>query len=135
MRPGNLFGYHYWALDVPPNADRQMQDYRRAVLRKIDSNYRRSARQWADSMAATEDQVDLTDGTILELPGMMGLGRRRRGGRPPIAPASAPRVSQEQTLKVRGARWSFLIPRHLEARGAQTRKTNSRSAVANPSAK
>ena len=32
----------------PSDADRQMQDLRRAVLRGIENDYRRSVRPWAD---------------------------------------------------------------------------------------
>ena len=58
-----------WALDLPPNADRQMRDCRRAALRNIDNNYRRNVCQRADPKAATEGQAKLADGITLEPPG------------------------------------------------------------------
>ena len=61
-------GRRDWPLYPPPSADQKIQDCHWATSRNIDNDYRRCARKWADPEAATEDQVKLAAGTILDAP-------------------------------------------------------------------
>ena len=58
--------HRVWTLGLQYHADQKMQDYHQAASRSIDDEHRRLVRLWADPKAATEDEVKLADGTILD---------------------------------------------------------------------
>ena len=60
---------HRWALHIPPNSDKKMQDCNCAVLCNINKDNRRDLRQRAAPQGISDEEVMLADGTALDPPG------------------------------------------------------------------